>query len=199
MPSTNPNECPVVFVAHPSERGRSRSNVPVCAGACSCCCCCCLHTIGGLIGAAVNSGPKSPIRRTNYSPEDPEDFRSFAEVFSRAESEEKPRTGRSAARTFWMILVVLVSLGLFIGLVAGLADNSGLWGLLVAGAILLMGAPVLQIVAIVVTWFMLCYGTSDRTQLRGELRVLGRISIGSIVGALAGFLAMVLLWVVLKR
>lgn len=37
--------------AHPPER--RRRGVTLAAHGCCCCCCCCLHTLGGLIGAAV--------------------------------------------------------------------------------------------------------------------------------------------------
>ncbi len=37
--------------AHPPER--RRRGVTLAAHGCCCCCCCCLHSLGGLIGAAV--------------------------------------------------------------------------------------------------------------------------------------------------
>ena len=37
--------------AHPPERARRSAGVSACC--CCCCCCCCLHTIGGVVGAAV--------------------------------------------------------------------------------------------------------------------------------------------------
>jgi hypothetical protein len=39
------------FLAHPPERRRRSIIVTGCG--CCCCCCCCLHTLGGVIGAAV--------------------------------------------------------------------------------------------------------------------------------------------------
>ncbi|HEX7896829.1 MAG TPA: hypothetical protein VF950_03665 [Planctomycetota bacterium] len=45
---------------HPPERLRRSAGVSACC--CCCCCCCCLHTIGGVVGAAVGgkdaSGPE---------------------------------------------------------------------------------------------------------------------------------------------
>jgi hypothetical protein len=41
----------LVIECHPPER-RRRTEVRICHGSC-CCCCCCLHTIGGIVGAAV--------------------------------------------------------------------------------------------------------------------------------------------------
>lgn len=49
-----------VVEAHPPERG-VRPNQPVILYSCCCCCCCCLHTLGGVIGAAV-AGSKSNYR-----------------------------------------------------------------------------------------------------------------------------------------
>src|SRR5262245_37793029 len=43
---------PIRFEAHPPERKRRPQSVVVACGCC-CCCCCCLHTLGGVIGAAV--------------------------------------------------------------------------------------------------------------------------------------------------
>ncbi len=43
----------ITLHAHPPERRRPRSVVA--ASGCCCCCCCCLHTLGGLVGAAVAS------------------------------------------------------------------------------------------------------------------------------------------------
>lgn len=50
--------------AHPPER--RRRGVTLAAHGCCCCCCCCLHTLGGLIGAAVGStkAPTPEARRT---------------------------------------------------------------------------------------------------------------------------------------
>jgi streptolysin S family bacteriocin protoxin len=45
------------FEALPPERRRSRSII-VASGSCCCCCCCCLHTIGGLVGAAIGTGTR---------------------------------------------------------------------------------------------------------------------------------------------
>lgn len=41
---------PVEIRPHPPERRRKPGVVAPC---CCCCCCCCLHSIGGLVGAAV--------------------------------------------------------------------------------------------------------------------------------------------------
>ncbi len=43
--------------AHPPER--RRRGVVLAAHGCCCCCCCCLHTLGGLIGAAVEGSKAS--------------------------------------------------------------------------------------------------------------------------------------------
>ena len=38
--------------AHPPERGEHKKQYVI-LYSCCCCCCCCLHTIGGVVGAAV--------------------------------------------------------------------------------------------------------------------------------------------------
>ncbi len=50
--------------AHPPERARRGGGVSACC--CCCCCCCCLHTIGGVIGAALGgrNAPSPEERRT---------------------------------------------------------------------------------------------------------------------------------------
>lgn len=50
--------------AHPPERGRRSAGVSACC--CCSCCCCCLHTIGGVVGAALGGrhAPGVEERRT---------------------------------------------------------------------------------------------------------------------------------------
>jgi hypothetical protein len=50
--------------AHPPERARRTGGVSACC--CCCCCCCCLHTIGGVVGAALGgrNAPSPEERRT---------------------------------------------------------------------------------------------------------------------------------------
>ena len=52
------------ILAHPPERVRRSGGVSACC--CCCCCCCCLHTIGGLVGAALGgrNAPSPEERRT---------------------------------------------------------------------------------------------------------------------------------------
>src|SRR5262249_33950685 len=82
---------PVVVVAHPGERRRGCSTVPAQAGhCCCCCCCCCLHSLGGLIGAAVAPnlgapGPRSYMRLTYYW--DEEDYDAGPRTLSGRERE----------------------------------------------------------------------------------------------------------------
>src|SRR5262245_31272193 len=46
--------------AHPPERGKGRPVVVACGCSC-CCCCCCLHTVGGVVGAAVMSAATAGV------------------------------------------------------------------------------------------------------------------------------------------
>ncbi len=45
------------LLAHPPERRRRGTTLA--AHGCCCCCCCCLHTLGGLVGAAVEAAKVS--------------------------------------------------------------------------------------------------------------------------------------------
>lgn len=73
-PLSDRSHPPVEVIAHPAERRHGVSPTPAQTGSCCCCCCCCLHTIGGLIGAAVfpnfGSAPE-PDASTGQTPSNP--------------------------------------------------------------------------------------------------------------------------------
>jgi hypothetical protein len=53
-PTIDPMVPSITIVSHRPERRQVRPRVPALAGPCCCsCCCCCLHTVGGIIGAAL--------------------------------------------------------------------------------------------------------------------------------------------------
>lgn len=52
----------LTVVIHLPERRKRAQSVVLCHGCCCCCCCCCLHSVGGILGAAIGSLPtKEPI------------------------------------------------------------------------------------------------------------------------------------------
>ena len=54
-PRKNSSNGSVRFEKHQPERRRAASDHVMCNGGC-CCCSCCLHSLGGLIGAAIATG-----------------------------------------------------------------------------------------------------------------------------------------------
>src|SRR3954447_17287436 len=54
MPRSQSNNGRVEFHKHPPERRGGKGAKLYCGGGC-CCCSCCLHSLGGLIGAALAS------------------------------------------------------------------------------------------------------------------------------------------------
>ncbi len=66
----------------------------------------------------------------------------------------------------------------------------GVGGVFVAGVLILMGLPLLQLAAVVIAGLILVAGESGQANSGVELRRLGRIAIGSIVGTAAGLLIM---------
>jgi hypothetical protein len=186
MASPNPHDSPFLFVAHPPERGRSRSSVPVCAGAC-CTCCCCLHSIGGLLGAAIGSVRLSNNPETDRIREEDnsDDFIPSANESTLSQSDEGKSRARSAVVIFWNTTYVLIFLGILICAVV----NNNLVGTTI---IMLTGFPLLQILAIGITFLILLVQFRQKN-FGVELWRLGRIALGTTVGTVAGIGAMLVL------
>jgi hypothetical protein len=182
----------IQVTAHPAERRRMRSGAPAQAGQC-CCCCCCLHTIGGLIGAAV--GPTvGPMRR-----------RDLARTAEAADYDDEfwdarqgrplpPRAGVSAVAVYWLSVLALCGIGGGIALlqtVAGEADAPLVWGF---GLVLFF--PAVQLAAALPpAVYLLISRRPDRWIEFGQL---GRIVAGLVLGTIIGILAMVAIGVVLR-
>jgi hypothetical protein len=224
-----PNEVPtrvaadapaVRIVAHPPERGPRRPGPPLQAGACCCCCCCCcLHSIGGIIGAAVaplmggrtHPGPYLP---PPHYRDDHEGLRPWSPPPREAVTAEEPLapapprvplgpaggpprvalpgSDPSAVSLFWWVLLALVLLGCLLGSFHGAPQ-----GPLIAGVIILLVLPGLQLGAGVVT--LLILAVSPRQDKAYQLWQLGKIFLGVIVGAGAGLLIMLGLFVLLAH
>ena len=168
---------PVDFVAHPPERYR-RSGVPAQAGGC-CCCCCCLHSLGGLIGAAVSLHlGGGPAYRTDAAVEEYDD--GFDQPRSVVASTARPDEshGRFTANSlFWQSFLFLM----FLAMVVGTISSQSLFG---PAIIILMLMPLLQLASAAIALFALA--VSSRTDRGYQLRCLGRLTLGTIVGSLLG-------------
>jgi hypothetical protein len=156
---------------HPPER-RRRADIRMCHG--SCCCCCCLHTVGGIIGAAVapSVGAHDPIPLTHY----------YDEVDDIAVP-NIAKTGVSAVRLFWLLSLAAAIVGALIGAVAG-GEN-----LVVGLVILALVFPGVQLVCALIALFWL--GTSARSDRSFQLKQGGKILLGLVLGTMAGILVMV--------
>ena len=165
---------PVMIAKHQPERRRPPVTTAYCG---CCCCCCCLHTVGSLVGAAVapalGSGSRMPM--THYYDED---------VGIDISVVRKP--GLSAVTIFWWILCLLI----FIGFAIGIVENRGGGDtLIITGVIMLMVFPGLQLASAVITLIVFaCWPRYDKFY---QLKQLGKITAGIVVGTIAGILAMV--------
>jgi hypothetical protein len=144
------------------------------------------------MGAAISSGlgiGEVPTERSR----EPIENQDFSSATADSQVSQNDRTP-SASVIFWSTTFVLIGLGFLIGpflrMQNGEPDqvSSGLFN---AGFAMLLGLPALQLLAIAITLFILL-GHPERTNLRVELRRLGKIAIGSTVGVLAGLAIMFL-------
>lgn len=186
---------------HPPERGR-RAPVVVLGCGCTCCCCCCLHTLGGVIGAAIGSSAgrlpplelydePAPPRPTGIKPGATDMTAGRARPAVRAEIDEdafdvRRPSSLSAAALFWYLCLGLSALGLLLG-----AGGRG-EGLLLGVIVLLLAFPAVQLVSAAVVFLVLLFtGRSDRSF---QMRRLGKITLGVVIGSVAGLGVMWLLY-----
>jgi hypothetical protein len=168
------------FESHPPERRRRSTETLMCG--CCCCCCCCLHTVGGLIGAAVapafGKGSRMPVL---YYYDEEYDI-SVPNI---------GKTGTSAVQVFWLLSLVLGLIGGCMGIAGGGE------GLIVGLVILALVFPAVQLAAglVVLIWLAL----SSRSDRAYQLKQTGKIILGLFVGAGAGIMAMVAIGVLLSH
>jgi len=165
LQATSAAESVFTLEAHPAERGRRKQSVTVCAGCC-CCCCCCVHTVGGLLAAAMGSD----VRPATF------------------EQRKNPffKNTPSAAGPYWLSVLagcVLVALW------SVLKNKDTQEGVNVAFLYLLLGLPFFQPGASVFAAFLILldHRYEDKTAYLGSL---GRITAYSLAGALAGLALM---------
>jgi hypothetical protein len=175
---------PVTIEKHKPERRRKEIiTLYGFGGGChgSCCCCCCLHTLGSIIGAAVAPavGKGSPLPLTYYLDE---------ETGEPVPNIRKP--GASAVKVFWRLLIGLTILGCAIGTLRLGGDPGGLGThMFISAAILLMAFPAVQLVAAFIT--LIVFSTWVRPDRPRQLKQLGKITAGVVLGTILGIVVMV--------
>lgn len=166
---------PIRVTAHrPERRRRSLVTLHCGGGCCCCCCCCCLHSIGSLIGATVApKGERAPAGPA-YLPAD----------------DDEPASGVSGVSVYWWCLLAVIAVAFAFGLATGHATG----GLIALGAIIVL-LPLLQLFASLLAMLILAASSQpDRSYQFGQV---GRITLGAVVGGLAGLGIMILLAVLL--
>jgi MFS family permease len=208
--SAPPQAIAISVVAYRPERWRPHLGIPAQAGGgCSCCCCCCLHTIGGLIGAAVAPalGDRYQSDSLSLLTEDGDEgqFDAPAPPTSVTNSEavtstppaplttQAPPEGSSTESVRASALIVRrhSAVRLFWWTLTVLAVFSFVCCLLtgttdiVAGLFLiLIGLPAIQLAAIVVTAVILTVWR--RPDKEDQFELLGKLTFGWFVGTLFG-------------
>jgi hypothetical protein len=206
---------------HPPER-RRRVEARMCCGSC-CCCCCCLHTLGGIIGAAIapklgsQSSAWSHLSLIEYWDEEDhkpapatgtavEDEAITANKPNSSEKSAVPRqpmpdiakTGVSGVKMYWFVTLICVCASfVYITTLAPEAGGGGgapLFAPRIAGLLILaLGFPAIQLVSAIITAIWLAL--SRRPDRSFQLVQLGKITLGLILGTVAGIVAMVGIWV----
>lgn len=170
-----------VVEAHPPERG-ARPNQPVILYSCCCCCCCCLHTIGGVIGAAVAGA------RTNYRADDDSHGMDVpASLWSHFPSSQG---------LYWSSVLTAIVLSFILAALAGITSTQGdllgllfmvCIGLILIGPAWLLGGTVLMAIRLLIN--------EKLRQDRRYWRSLGLITLSGAGGTVAGLLVMFLIFV----
>lgn len=179
---------PIAIEKHEPERRRPAVTTAYCG--CTCCCCCCLHSIGSVIGAAImpilgsGSATSAHWAKRAMMPSDDDDG------FSVPDLRLPPRA--SAVTLFWWLTCALVVLGLMIPVFAYQRQAEPF---LIAGILILLAFPIIQLASVVLTAFIIGFG--NRPDRSHQFKQLGKITGGIVSGTILGMLAMTLIWAVL--
>jgi hypothetical protein len=209
---------------HPPER-RRRAEIRMCCGCTSSCCCCCLHTVGGIIGAAIapklgsQSSAWSHLSLVEYW--DEEDHKPAPETGMAVEDEaiiaksptssgksavprqpmpDIAKTGVSAVKMYWFITLFCLFSAVLACLViaAPMNPRGSLFPPILGGlVILVLVFPAIQLVSAIITAIWLAL--SRRSDRSFQLAQLGKITVGLFLGTVVGILAMVGIVVLLRR
>jgi len=148
-------------------------------GCCCCCCCCCLHSLGGLIGAAVASIPRKDTAWSDrWPPADDSELRAgrIDDVRRTEFQSDRPRTGLSAVGLYWLLVVVLsAAMPLWAALFASVRANE----IVISLVILALVLPGIQLAASVIACLLVVCFYSDKVW---SLRALGWITLWSVLG-----------------
>lgn len=175
---------------HPPERRASRGIVLACPGSC-CCCCCCLHSLGGIIGAAM----ADKIGRGKSVPREASQTR---------EDVARQDSMASASRLYWWTFLVLSFLVFAGGVplaVVNLQPGPDRWlnAFLMVGVGVVFFFPILQLAASAIAALLLaCRWPRARALRSAGLGQLARIALGVVVGVVAAIIAMGILFAVLN-
>ena len=158
---------------HQAERRRRAVTTMYGCGCSCCCCCCCLHSLGSLIGAAIapTAGTGAPMTLTDYYDDEAGDL---------VPDVRKP--GISAVAVHWWIVAALCAAS-FVVPISG--ESIGL-------AVCVFAFPALQLASVFVT--LVIIAVWPRPDKMYQLRQLGKITLGMILGTLAGLLVMAVLF-----
>lgn len=185
------NEPPqeVTVRRHPPERLiRAMARGEVAQAGCSCCCCCCLHSLGGLVGAALYSPSGDPPA----SPDKPKPTAGLAD--DELDRPVGPPTAPPRAPSiFWSTTAALAILGFVIPPVIWERSGPSL-GL----SALILGLPAFLLGGSVITALVIIAIPSLSGDAR-EWKRLGRITLGNIVGTLIGIGLMLLIGLACRR
>jgi hypothetical protein len=168
---------PIHIEKHTPERRRQPTVTVACGCSCSCCCCC-LHSVGGVVGAALAPvlvrRARPPITQ-HYDPE----VRGLVPKVS--------KEGVSALALFWWIFLGLCVLAFPIGAALSYGDTAV--GVMVTIVVLLLIMPALQLVSLFIS--LVAVALMNRPDRRYQLTQVGKAGLGLIVGTVVGILVMV--------
>jgi streptolysin S family bacteriocin protoxin len=134
---------------------------------CCCCCCCCLHSVGGLVGAALGSVPV-PSLDDGYYIEDENNPGQYKLIRVPGK-----KTSNSAVGLYWGLFGILCAIAALVPF-----GNGGGGGLLLAVMVL----PGIQLTAS----FAALLAIAFRGGTRPEYLQIGKITLGTILGTVIG-------------
>ncbi|HEY7426413.1 MAG TPA: hypothetical protein VH682_19425 [Gemmataceae bacterium] len=219
LPHRLPEVPEVTLIIHPPDKRRGHLSVPAQAGPCCCtCCCCCLHSLGGIIGAAVapnmGSAAKPSGSKANWDLllahyweeiEEPGPLGPAREGITAtregitagapaAPAEPRPvqqpivLPGRGLSA---VSLFWWISLILGFGVVLWFSVSASRGGLLLGAFILVIFLPAVQLGAALLTAIILAVSAGPHKSY--QFQQLGKIGCGVVVGTVVGVLVMVVL------
>lgn len=219
LPHRLPEISEVTLIIHPPDKRRGHLSVPAQAGPCCCtCCCCCLHSLGGIIGAAVapnmGSAARPPGPKANWDLlahyweeeiEEPGPLGPAREGITTARegitagvpvtpAEPRPLQQRIVLPRRGLSAVSLfwwISLILGFGVFLWFSVSGSGGGPLLGAFILVIFLPAVQLGAALLTALILAVSASPHKSY--QFQQLGKIGCGVVVGTVVGILAMVVL------